>query len=110
MSLESTLFGLPKDTEIVFLTPQAAAKLGASSGYNAVHKVGDRVRYELLKAGKTIGDASGAVAKKEEPVHTQPTAPKQEKKAKKDVVKEEPVVQKTEEASAEQKQEEQKEA
>lgn len=113
MSLESTLFGLPKDTEIVFLTPQAAAKLGASSGYNAVHKVGDRVRYELLKAGKTIGEASATVAKQEEPA--QPTAPKQEKKAKKEVVKEEPAIQKaeevkTEEAPAEQKQEEQKEA
>ena len=95
------MFGLPKGTEIVFLSPQAAAKVGASSGYNAVHKVGDRVRYELLKAGKTIGEASSKTVevKQEvkpevkEPVVVETPAPqaKQEKKAKKEVkVEEEP--------------------
>lgn len=101
MALDSTMFGLPKGTEIVFLSPQAAAKVGASSGYNAVHKVGERVRYELLKAGKTIGEASSKTVevKQEvkpevkEPVVVEAPAPqvKQEKKAKKEVkVEEEP--------------------
>jgi hypothetical protein len=52
--IDSTLFGLTSDIEVQFFTPEQAAKTpGAKAGYNAVYKIGkNRVRYELLKAGK----------------------------------------------------------
>lgn len=54
MAIDPTKFGLHKDVEVKFFTPEEAAKVNASSGYNAVYIIGnDRVRYELLKAGKT---------------------------------------------------------
>lgn len=51
-------FGLASNIPVTFLTPEQSAKIpGTSSGYNAVYKIGDnRVRYELLKAGKFLSD------------------------------------------------------
>lgn len=96
--LDSTKFGLTPNVEVKFLTPEEAAKVNASSGYNAVHKIGDRVRYELLKAGK-VGPSSSPVAVTEEvkvaevaPVIVQKQKPLKQKVA--EVVKkeEEPVI------------------
>lgn len=52
-------FGLASNIPVTFLTPEQSAKIpGTSSGYNAVYKIGDnRVRYELLKAGKFLSDS-----------------------------------------------------
>ena len=88
MQLDSSKFGLTQDIEVKFFTPEEASKIpGASSGYNAVYKIGDgRVRYELLKAGKASGEvvAPAVVAAKEEvkvveeqPVVNKQKAPKQ---------------------------------
>ena len=53
-------FGLTKETEVVFITPEESAKIpGVKSGYNAIYRIGaNRVRYELLKAGKNISGGS----------------------------------------------------
>ena len=77
--VDSTKFGLSKDIEVKFFTPEEASKVGASSGYNAVYKIGkDRVRYELLKAGKSSEDVKPTPEVKQEPVKT-PKTPKQQK-------------------------------
>lgn len=55
MTIDKSLFGLQKETKVVFLTPEEASKIGASSGYNAVYEISEtRVRYELLQAGKAL--------------------------------------------------------
>jgi len=76
--IDSSKFGLTPDVKIVFLTPEAASKVNASSGYNAVRKVGNRVRYELLKAGKTtpvvvveetkVAEVTPVIAPKQKPL------------------------------------------
>lgn len=77
--VDSTKFGLQKEIEVKFFTPEEAAKVGASSGYNAVYKIGkDRVRYELLQAGKSSEDVKATPEVKQEPVKT-PKTPKQQK-------------------------------
>lgn len=76
--VDSTKFGLTQDIEVKFFTPEEAAKTpGASAGYNAVHKIGDRIRYELLKASKT-SEEPVAVVKQVEPAKPtkQPKQPK----------------------------------
>lgn len=58
-------FGKKPGTEIKFFTPEEASKIpGVKSGYNAIQKIGDRVRYELLQAGKSMGGESVVVEQK----------------------------------------------
>lgn len=99
--LDSIRFGLTPNVEVKFLTPEEAAKVGASSGYNAVYNIGSgRVRYELLKAGKT----PDITVTTKEPQTKQPVTPttKSQKTPKQKVVEPvEPVVQPVEEKKEE---------
>lgn len=80
MAIDSTKFGLTKDIEVKFFTPEEAASIpGASSGYNAVHVIKEgRVRYELLQAGKVSPEPVKVAAIKQVVEQQKPQkAPKQ---------------------------------
>jgi hypothetical protein len=94
MTIDKSLFGLQKETKVVFLTPEEASKIGASSGYNAVYEISEtRVRYELLQAGKALPPQSSKEDPK--PVEKKKEAKKQkiEEPVKVEIKEEEPQVQ-----------------
>ena len=63
MAIDSTKFGLTKDIEVKFFTPEEAASIpGASAGYNTVLVIKEgRVRYE---PGVSIQEALNTIINK----------------------------------------------